>query len=106
MKVASVPRLSPLRDFAGWFHQGFGLQFPDVPSGCTVMIEQLSGAERKLLYSELAAFLASHEGRSEKVLRRAWMKLGVQHWPRRADTRSLLTGFLVHLRKAVGCEFG
>ena len=99
MKAVSVPRLPPLERFATWFHQDFKLAFPDVQSGGIVMIEQLSSAEKKLLSSELAAFLANHEGSSEKALRRAWMKLGVQYWPRRGDTKSLLTGFLNHLRK-------
>jgi hypothetical protein len=81
MKVVSVPRLSPLECFARSFHQDFALQFPDVQSGGTVMIEQLGSADRNLLSSELATFLANHEGSSEKALRRAWMKLGVQYCP-------------------------
>jgi hypothetical protein len=99
MKVVSVPRRSPIERFAESFHQDFRLEFSDVLTGGTIGIEQLSSAERKLLCSELAKFLADHESSSEKALRRAWMKLGVQYWPRRGNTKSLLTDFLGHLRK-------
>jgi hypothetical protein len=97
MKILLVPRRSLLERFAESFHQDFPLEFPDVQSGGKVRIEQLSSAEKKLLLSELATFLASHEGSSEKALRRAWTKLGAQYWPRRGNTQSMLAGFLSHL---------
>jgi hypothetical protein len=99
MRVVSVPRLSSLERFACSFHQDFALEFPDVQSGGAIRIEQLSPAQRKLLHGELAIFLASHENSSEKALSRAWTKLGAHYWPRRSDTKSILTGFLNQLEK-------
>jgi len=98
MKVISAPHRSPLERFAAMFHQDFLFQFPDAQTGGAQILRQLSSAQRQLLTAELATFLADHDGSSERALRRAWMKLGAQHWPLRGSTRSLLSGFLSQLR--------
>ena len=98
MKVVPSLHSSPLQRLASWFHQDFGLAFQDVQSGAAAYFKSLNSADRQLLMTEIAPFLATHEGSSEKALRRAWMKLGAQYWPRRADTQSILRGFLTELR--------
>jgi hypothetical protein len=94
MKVVSIPRLSPLEQFAHWFHQDFFSQFSDVRVGAAVYLSQLSASERQYLNRALAAFLQKHAGKSEKGIRRAWINLGACAWPMRGSTRELLNSFL------------
>jgi CdiI immunity protein len=98
MRVVHVPETSALQQFALWFHQDFHVQFPDIESGVVAYFRCLTTAQRQVLRKELAAFLSTHEADSDGILRRAWMKLGVQiTWPTRVKTRAMLTGFLSQL---------
>jgi hypothetical protein len=99
MKVVSAPRRqrSALENFARWFHQDFFVIFPEIHVGGAAYLSQLSRAQRRSLREELAAFLARHEGGSEKALRRARFKLGADAWPPRCSTRAELLTFMTGL---------
>jgi len=94
MKAVSAPQWSALKQFAEWFHQDFFVLFSDVQTGGAVYISNLDPTQRRSLHEELTVFLENHEGGSEKALQQAWLKLGVQAWPRRGNTRAELTAFL------------
>jgi hypothetical protein len=94
MKVVSSAKVSALEKFARWFHQDFFLHFSDVETGGARYLEQLSVSERQAVLLALQELLTEHRGESEKGLRNAWLKLGVQAWPRRDSTRAILQSFV------------
>ena len=68
--------------------------FPDIASGGHAYLVQLSPSEREAVFMELRQFLAQFPGKSEAGLRNAWLRLGVQSWPRQGSTRAILESFL------------
>jgi hypothetical protein len=97
MKIVSTPKLSPLEQFAHWFHQDFFLQFPDVQSGGAAYLKQLDETERRQVFAALELLLAEHPDASDKGLRNAWRRLGAVAWPTRGSTRTIFQGFIASM---------
>ena len=94
MKAAAAPQRSVLEQLARFFHQDFFVLFSDVQSGYAAYVSNLSPSQRRSLHEELSAFLTSHEGSSERALRRAWLNLGAQAWPTCGSIRAELLNFI------------
>jgi hypothetical protein len=74
-----------INQFARWFHQDWKLVFKDFPSGVALYVDNLSAERRVLLAGELRQFLDEHDGLSAEALRKKWLDLGAQAWPRGLD---------------------
>ena len=72
---------SELEQFAMWFHQDWGVLFPDFETAAHAYLRQLSTQRRATLRAELAAFLDEHAGATRGGLLRWWLKLGAQGGP-------------------------
>lgn len=96
--------LSPMGQFALWFHQDFSLVFPglDIVGGARIYLKQLTATQAQALRGELAAFLNEHSEQPPGVLTRLWMKQGVQYWPRGFDTGSTIRLFVSILDEQLG----
>lgn len=94
MKVVSSSReRTELERFALWFHQDWRLCFSDIHEGARIYVMGLPANRRAVLRRELLRFLREHTGEPPQALRRLWLKLGAQEWPRGVDVRSILNAF-------------
>lgn len=81
---------------ASWFGQDFSVLFPDldVVAVARIYIRQLTPAKAALLRDELVEFLRKNSEQPPGVLKRLWVKQGVEYWPRGTDTESTLKVFI------------
>ena len=95
-KIVPIRKRSELEKFAEFFHQDYHLLYSDFFEAVEDYKRSIPPDRRQKLIEQLEAVVAEYK--SEKVLRRVWIKAGAQAWPRGLKFGATLRGVAEVLR--------
>jgi hypothetical protein len=75
------------------FGQDWDLLFSSFHEGARRNFAGLPSERKEQLRRELIDFVTTHDGKLEREVVEAWLRLGAQDWPRNLDIRATLREF-------------